>query len=462
MSTDKALSVMIISAYFPPANLPGVHRVLRFVRHLREDGWGVSVVTMDPGFFDAGVVRDDTLLARIADGVEVRRTKAFRGLERIIGVRDRMRGWRKPAAPESPSVGTAPAVAPRSRLRRLIAWVIDIAQFPDPDVGWSCYATRCGQAMLRDRPVDVILSTAPPHTSHVVAAGLARRFNLPWVADFRDPMARLPYYWNRKDKRLKKALWEWLERRIVFRADAVVLNTNRMLREFQAAYGERVSPKLHCVTNGFDSDLFRRYDGIQPPAGECLTVTHAGSLYGARDPTGLLTALSRAMSRGRIPGDGIRLKLIGSNTAEADLAAKVRELRLESVVQLQAPLPHGECLSVMAASHVLLVIQPEATVQVPAKMYEYMALRRPILALAPEGAVGDLIEAGDIGMRVPPTDVQAIEDALCNFYDNRHALSARYYRRAGYREGFEGQALTRQLEAVLAGAVQERGRRFAA
>lgn len=449
---------MIVSAYFPPANLPGVHRVIRFARHLREDGWQVSVITMAPNYFDTHAKCDEGLLERVAEGVVVCRTKVFRGMSKIVEVRDTVRQFRnREMTKQKPMAAAARDLqSRRTAWQRLKEWVLDLLLFPDPDIGWYWYALRQGREMLKTNHVDVILSTAPPHTSHLIAARLSRRFNIAWVADFRDPMARIPFYWSRKDKKLKKALWERLEKRIVAEADAVILNTDRMKREFENVYGEKVSQKLYCVSNGFDSEFFEKFNNIEPPQGDCLIITHAGSLYGSRNPTALLEALALAISRGHIPKEGIQLNLLGSYVRAWGLPEKVEELKLGSVVNLLAPVPHGECLKSMAASHVLLVIQPESIIQVPAKLYEYMALRRPVLALAPEGAVGDLVREGNLGILVPPTNVDAIANALCRLYDQRHNLATIYCQNEGYRHGFEGKALTRRLQHVLSWAKDQK------
>lgn len=169
-----------------------------------------------------------------------------------------------------------------------------------------------GGGVLKKTRIDVILSTAPPHTSHLIAARLSRRFNIAWVADFRDPMARIPFYWSREGKKLKKSLWERLEKRIVAEADAVILNTDRMKTEFENVYGEKVSQKFYCVSNGFDSEFFEKYNNIELPQGDCLIITHAGSLYGSRNPTPLFEALALAISRHLMSKEGIRLNLLGS------------------------------------------------------------------------------------------------------------------------------------------------------
>jgi glycosyltransferase involved in cell wall biosynthesis len=103
----------------------------------------------------------------------------------------------------------------------------------------------------------------------------------------------------------------------------------------------------------------------------------------------------------------------------------------------------------LAASHVLVVIQPGTHLQVPVKLYEYMPFRKPILALAPHGAVSDLIDGGRLGMVVPPDDPGRIEDALSRLYADRHRLSERYPADEHYVRQFDGAAVSERLQQII-------------
>lgn len=453
-TSNETLSVLIVSAYFPPANTPGVHRMLRFSRHLLADGWRVQVLTIDPGYFHRGAKLDEGMLQDVPEGVDVHKTKVFRGITKILELKNKILLRHRKTLVDSRLDGNSAAAGkhrPVNRGQRLKDNLISVFEFPDPDVGWLWYAVRAGANLLRKNSVDVILSTAPPYTPHLIAAALSRRLKIPWVADFRDPM-RVPLAWCPEQGRIRMTLRKWFEERIVSTADAIVLNTERMKREFEDVYGTGVSGKLHCVPNGYDSTFFDKYAEIRLPQDGSLTITHAGSLYGARNPIPLLIALASAIEKQRMPRGSIRVNLIGTHGAEFSITQTVAKLNLESAVKLLPPVPYDECLRHMAASHVLLVIQPDTQIQVPAKMYEYMALHRPILALSPDGAVGDLMREGRLGILAPPHDVDAIEEALCTLYAQKDDLATIYCRDKAFFRRYEAQALTRRLERVLSSA----------
>ena len=117
-----------------------------------------------------------------------------------------------------------------------------------------------------------------------------------------------------------------------------------------------------------------------------------------------------------VPANGIHLNLVGKIASAFDVDTAIQRLGLSGCVTRQAPVPHHESLRLLAASHVLVVIQPDTRLQVPVKLYEYVGLRRRILALAEDGAVARLVHDGGFGVVVSPTDVDGIAAALTDLY----------------------------------------------
>jgi glycosyltransferase involved in cell wall biosynthesis len=303
--------------------------------------------------------------------------------------------------------------------------------------------------VIRRHSPDVIFSSAPPFTCHLIAGWLARRHKVRWVADFRDPWARSP--WKRADltDTWKIRLREWLERLVIERADAVILNTPSLCDEFAAYYGPRLATKFHTVTNGYDAEQLAPFLRSQPKTSPRLVLTHAGSLYRQRDPRPLVRALASAIANGRIAADGIALNFVGTVSPQFQLAETIAELDLASAVRMTPPVSHERCMEYLAESDVLIVIQPGTSLQVPVKLYEYLPFRKPILALAPKGAISTIVEPAGLGVVVDPEDVDGIEDALCELYEHRESLSERYRANPAYIARFDGVAVSRQLQGVL-------------
>jgi glycosyltransferase involved in cell wall biosynthesis len=461
----------VVSSHFPPERAAGVHRILRTVKQLCASKWPVAVLTVDPRFYRAGTPLDDHLLGRLPDGIYVHRARVLRGLTTLARWRRQVRQaisssvhrlFRRRIAPvfaEDSATAGKPG-APVSTKRPYV----------DSEIGWFFPAIREGKKVIAQHEPDIIFSSAPPFTCHLVAGWLARRHGIKWVADFRDPWARSP--WKRADLTdpWKLRLREWLERLVIERADAVILNTEALRDEFAEYYGPRLALKFHTITNGYDAEalmpvlsggpLFRNPRGgfieqapfsvrraLKPSSR--LVLTHAGSLYRQRDPRPLVRALASAIRKRRIAADGMELNFIGTVAPQFGLADTVRELQLESSVRMTPPVPHQQCMQCLLESDVLIVIQPGTRLQVPVKLYEYMPFRKPILALAPSGALTAIAEGSGLGVVVDPEDAAGIEEALCEFYDNRDRLADRFRADIDYSARFDGEAVSRQLQQIL-------------
>ena len=130
-----------------------------------------------------------------------------------------------------------------------------------------------------------------------------------------------------------------------------------------------MSRKFHVAANGFDADLLEPYTYRAPVSTSPLVLTHAGNLDGARNPLPLLEGLAACLRNGHVPADGIRLGLVGKIASTFDIAAAIERLGLTGIVTVTPPVSHETSLQLLAASHVLVVIQPDTALQVPAKLY---------------------------------------------------------------------------------------------
>ena len=184
--------------------------------------------------------------------------------------------------------------------------------------------------------------------------------------------------------------------------------TNR--DDFANAYGRQAAERFIVVANGCDASEF---DGLRPVPRSAATpfvLLHAGSLYGARNPAGLLRAVAAAMTRGEIDPATFRLRFLGRiGVPGVNLPAVARELGLGEVVEFVNHVPRRDSLQQMVDASALLIVQPVTTVSIPAKLYEYMAAGRPILALAqPGGETAELVERSRGGVSVLADDEAAI------------------------------------------------------
>jgi glycosyltransferase involved in cell wall biosynthesis len=444
----SARRVLIVSSHFPPDRSAGTHRVLRLANHLQTHGWATSVLTIAPAYYRRSIHVDEALCDRAHADLTIVRTRAWRGATRLMGWRNTL------VRAHGATASNAARLSPR-RDRPWVAWrrraAVGFFGFPDDEVGWLAPAVGRGLQVVRRQGIDTVLTSAPPFTCHLIGHALRSLCDVRWVADFRDPWARAP--WGRPGGARGH---RWLESRVIARADAVALNTPELHREFSQWYGPEMSRKFHVVTNGYDADLLEPYGRARTAATPPLVLTHAGNLYGARKPQPLLEGLAMCIRDGRVPADGIRLALVGKICPDLDVQAEVLRLGLTGVVTVTPPVAHDAALTLLSASHVLVVIQPDTALQVPAKLYEYVGLRRPILALADEGAVARVVRDGDFGLVVSPSNVDGIATAVTQLYRNHEALahaSADNPRAAQYDARYQSAIMTEILSNLVPLAV---------
>ena len=393
-------SVLVVAYDFPPHAAIGTMRTLRLVRHLDRIGWRVRVLTGDPATYLPGTPVDEALVERVPPSVEVIRAAA----------------WRKPAPAPAPKRASAPAPERPARRQRWPKAVVRAKQYldavsaiPDRESAWWLPAVRAGLHAERQAPSDLIFSSAPPWTGQLVAYALASRLSRPWVADFRDPWARLPWRENRPWPVRRAA--QLFEDMAVRRAAAVVFTTQGILDNVAAHHDPALRVKYHVVANGCEVEEFAGMDAR--PADGQFVLLHAGSLYGGRDPRPVMRAVATAAHAGVIDARTFRLRLIGTQALEGvDLEAVSRELGLGAVVEIVPRMPRRDSLAEMMAASALLLVQPGHPLSIPAKAYEYLATGRPILAIADEGETANLVHRSGAGIVVPGGDEDAMIGAL--------------------------------------------------
>jgi glycosyltransferase involved in cell wall biosynthesis len=318
-----------------------------------------------------------------------------------------------------------------------------MCSIPDQEIGWLLPAISRGlNACWREHP-DVIYSSAPPWTGHLVAGVIASLTGRPWVADFRDPWARAPWR-SARMLRFEKRAAEMLERLVVTTADALMFTTRAARDEFVAHHGDRLADKCHVVRNGCDPATFDGVEGCPPK--DRFVLMHAGSLYGRRNPIPLLRAVASAARHGRLDPARFRLRFVGT-VADVDLGRAVSELGLDAVVECVPRVSHRESLVEIRSASALLLLQPGTTMSVPAKTFEYLAAGRPVLALAEEGETAEIVRASGIGVAVAPADEAAIEQGLLRIIDIASGSTAPVP-----RDLYDGGYRSAEMMAILAQA----------
>ena len=283
---------------------------------------------------------------------------------------------------------------------------------PDENVTWNATAIPAAIRLVRREGIDAVVTTSPPNSVHLIGAAVKRATGVRWVADLRDSMLRNA---DRRTERLaaraKERTQESVARLVARYADAVVGVTGFVAEELRGLGAKRVE----VIANGADFDDFA---GLEYRPGERFRITHTGAFFGRRDPRPFLTAYARA----ELP-DGV-VRFVGDFRA-AD-REWVETLGLGERLELHGYVPRRESLAFQRDSEANLLLLPDVPgrgAAVPsAKVFEYLAAERPILAaVPPDGAAAALVREGGAGVVVAPDDVDAIQAALRDLHERWRA-----------------------------------------
>ena len=384
--------VLMIAHHFPPAGGSGSNRALAFARYLPLHGWQPVVIT--PGAAWA-INRDDRLLGELPSDVRVIRTRSWEPRPRVA----------RTAGPDGRARKT-------SKLRRHLG---HLKRFPDAHVGWLPFAIAAAGRVR----FDVAYSSSGPFTSHLVGLALKRLTGRAWVAELRDGW----YCWNRAIFPDYPAWRDRLERRLeaiaLRSADRVVLVTDRMADAFRGQYPDLSPERFVVVPNGFDPAQFPA-EAEQQPEYRRWTMVHAGALYYGRSLAAFLEAAARVSSADVNFAQQFRLRLVG--TLDASATAELSRCAMATHVDVVGQHDHASTIQAMRAADALLLVAnttPGAESTVPGKLFEYLAVGRPVLAVAPpDSSTADVLLRTGGGWLAPAGDPEAIASVLCRaFYD---------------------------------------------
>lgn len=374
--------VLMIAYHFPPlAGSSGVQRTLRFVQHLPDFGWQPLVISAHPRAYER---TGDDLLADVPAGTIVHRAFAV-DTARHLAVGGRYLGW--------------------------------MAR-PDRWVSWKFDAVRVGLHMIKTYRPDAIWSTYPIATAHLIGAALHRRTGVPWLADFRDPMAQDGYP---ADPLTRQRFIE-IEEEAVRHARFCLFTTPGAARVHRQRHPE-AAERLVVLENGYDEESFPVLaPGDLPPSPlnpGAITLLHSGLVYPLeRDPTQLMAALRLLKQGGQLAFGELRVRFRAS--VHDQLITRLAQAQgVEEFIECCPPIGYREAISEMLRADGLLVMQASCcNEQIPAKIYEYLRAQRPILALTdPVGDTAATLAAAGVRNIAPLDSAPAIAQRLMQFIE---------------------------------------------
>ena len=396
--------VLIISYYWPPTGGSGVQRWVKFAKYLPAEGWQPVVYTPEN---PEQLAVDETLAGEVPSEAEIIRRRIVEPYGMYKKVLRRS-GHSKEAVEVNPVNAQN-----KSFLQKAAMWVRGNLFRPDPRCWWIRPSVRFLKKYLKEHPVDLIVSTGPPQSMHLIGMRLAEETGLPWIADFRDPWTKIFYFKHLSMTRATKKWHEKMEKRVLDKATRVVAVSPLVQQEFQAM----TKTPVELITNGFDECDFLQEPFKMAEGGpqQLFTITHTGLFAADGNPTVLWEVLTEKCNTCEEFRKLLRINLIGKTdeqiikaACDAGLGENVHDLGYQH---------HARAVDEQRKASLLILPlrkEPEYKAVLPGKLFEYLASYRPILGIGqPDGAMSMILNSTKTGVVFDWED----KDAIAKYID---------------------------------------------
>jgi glycosyltransferase involved in cell wall biosynthesis len=389
--------VLIITYYWPPAGGPGVQRVLKFAKYLPEFGWQPIILTVQNGEYPA---YDESLFADIPKECKVYKTPAiepFALYKKFTGMNT------------DEAIPVATLTEKKTNWKKKLAHWIRLNLFiPDAKIGWIPYAVRAGKHIIRNEKPDIIFSSSPPPTVHLIARSLARWSRIKWVADFRDPWTEIYHYEKQKISNISSLLNTNMERSVLHKSNAVSVVS-------KAFFADIGSIPIRQIPNGFDES-----DINQSPKthNEIFTIRYMGSIKERQYVDNFFDIL-KELSCNKKFKNSIKLEVIGN--VFPNVRDKITEKAIKDIqITFLGYRDHIEALNLISNADALLFIIGKGSrgkFITTGKLFEYIMTKKPIIAIGPiDGEANKIIQATHTGQMFGYSDYENLKGFILTIY----------------------------------------------
>ena len=398
--------ILIITYYWPPSGGSGVQRWLKMSKYLPENDWQPVIYTAEDAEYP---VEDPSLEKDVAPEAEVIRrpiVEPYSFYKKFLGIK---KG-------EKVKTGFINEGAKKSSWKEnLSVWLRGNLFIPDARCWWIKPSVRHLSKYLKEHPVDAIISTGPPHSMHLIAKALHKKFNIPWVADFRDPWTEIFYFDSLKLTKCSVKKHKRLEKQVLTEADKVVA-----VSWHEAADLEMLgAKKVEVITNGYDEECVKTE--CQCIENDQFTISYTGVLLPTESFV-IWDAIKELCEEDVEFDKSLKIKLIGH--IDASVKKYISDNGLNSKVENIEYMQHTQVLEYQRKSDLLLLLIPRAKKAeciLTGKLFEYIASGRPILAVGPEnGDAAKVLSDTKCGMTADYDDKSKMKKIILECFNKRN------------------------------------------
>lgn len=398
--------VLIITYYWPPSGGSGVQRWLKMSKYLPENGWQPFIYTADGAEYP---VEDLSLEKDVASEAEIIRrpiVEPYSFYKKFLGIKK----------DEKIKAGFINEGKKKSAWKENISiWLRGNLFIPDARCWWIKPSVRYLKKYLQKNPVDAIISTGPPHSMHLIAKELHKKFNIPWIADFRDPWTDIDFFSELKLTKRSLKKHHRLQYQVLTEANKVVTVGWDWAKGLESHGAKDVA----VITNGYDFNIEELK--TKSDLSQSFTMSHVGIVGAARNATKFWEALGELIKDENQSefSNLLKIRLIGQ--VDNSVLISIKENKLENHVEIIPYIPHEKVIIEQSSSQVLLLFvnnSPNAKGILTGKIFEYMASGRPILAIGPkDGDTAIILDETKSGVIVDFEDKEGMKKVILDLFE---------------------------------------------
>jgi len=398
--------ILIITFYWPPAGGSGVQRWLYMSRHLSDMGYKVYIYTPENAVFQA---YDKSLINDVSDKLIILKRKIkdpWYYFNKIFG--------------KKIEIGQGFTIKSSSKSYIFKKIILKISLFiranfflPDPRVLWVRPSVKFLKKFIQKENIDIVITTGPPHSMHLIGLSLKKKLNINWIADFRDPMSNIDFIETLKPSKISFKILKYQEKEILKKSDILVTVTRNWAKDFRNIYERNVI----VIENGFEQDVYNNINLSNKT--DKFIISHTGTLPYSRNPYSLWKAINKILSE-NIDDFSKNFKIILPGIVDDRIIKEIENLNLLSYAEIPGIVPHNKSIEIQLTSSILILpINKVGNFKgiLTGKIYEYLASRKPILAIGPvDGEVSMVLKETSSGKVFDYDDVDGIYNFILEKY----------------------------------------------
>jgi len=420
---------LIICYYWPPAGGPGVQRWLKFVKYLRE--FNIEPIVYVPENPHYPIV-DSSLIEEIPEGITI--------LKKPIYEPYALAGLFSKSQTQQISSGIIKNNSKQSILQRLFLFIRGNLFIPDARKWWVKPSVSYLMSYIKSNGIDLLITTGPPHSLHLIGRQLKRKTGLPWIADFRDPWTTIGYHKKLKLTKRSSAKHKKLELEVLSSADHILVTSTTTKKDFK----EITNTPISCITNGFDT--IKKSGSVLDKK---FTLAHIGSLLEDRNPKILWQSLKELSDE--LPDFSKDLSIELTGKVSASIISDIESYRLTNNLSLPGYVTHNEAIQRQNSAQLLLLIEIDSydtQAIIPGKLFEYMASGRPIIGIGPrESDVIEILKTTQSGNYFTYIEKENLKNTIIEYY--RAFKGSGISNTTGDLTAYTRKELTRQLSEII-------------